>query len=129
MFRKFSIWPLFIACFLVMGHAVFPHTHQQDASEKSLISELNLPLEDGLFTFLNQLFSQDLGDNHLEDYNQESEDTAVPVYLAQAFLFTLLYLDCDPGADDLASGVSFYLPDLHSSVVLKDAPLRAPPQA
>jgi hypothetical protein len=129
MFRKFSIWPLFIACFLVIGHAVFPHTHQQDASEDTLIAELNLPLEEGFFTFLNQLFSQDLGDNHLEEFNQESEDIAVPVYLAQAFLFTLLYLDCDPGVDEQASGFSLYFPDLHSSVILKDAPLRAPPQA
>jgi len=128
MFRKFSIWPLFIACFLVIGHAVFPHTHQQNAYEDTLLTELNLPLDDGLFSFLNQLFAQDLGDNHLEDFNQEGDDVPSPVYLAQAFLHTLLYLNSE---DSLGSTFVFppYLNLLGSRLVLSDAPLRAPPQA
>lgn len=128
MVRKFSIWSLFIACFPVMGHTVFPHTHQQDAYKASLYAELNLPVEDGLFTFFSQLFSQDLGDNHLEEFNQAADEVPVPLYLAQVFLHTLLYLDSE---DALCSTFAFppYINDLGSRLVLSDAPLRAPPQA
>lgn len=128
MFRKISIWPLLLACFLVVGHAVFPHTHQRSVQADSPVAQLELPLNDGLMNILSQLFSQDLGDNHLEDYNHGSENVTGLVFIAQAFLHTLLYFDTSRDEDRSGFSTLQSTPLLSLDVII-DAPLRAPPRA
>jgi len=128
MLRKISILPLVLACFLVVGHAIFPHTHQSQDYQASQTRLINLPLEGGFLNLLSKLFSQDLGNNHLEDYNQGSEDVPDLVCIAQAFLHTLLYFETDNG-NASAFITPQFVPDLQARIIVKDTPLRAPPQA
>jgi len=129
MFRKISIWPLVFASFLVIGHAIFPHTHHHDSDEKfNVATQIDLPLEVGLISFFSHLFSQDLGDNHLEDFKQGSENVSDFVFFAQAFLYSIGHLDFskDEGTNSIALP---YPTPLLNSFITKDTPLRAPPLA
>jgi hypothetical protein len=57
------------ALLFIVGHSVFPHSHNKEASCAHCITEKkNLSLTD----VIRNTLSQDLGANHLEEYNHSS---------------------------------------------------------
>lgn len=127
MLRKFNILPLFLASFLILGHSVFPHTHKETSGNEFVLGFEALHDESSIFSFLSAVFSQDLGCNHLENFNNTQQELPPFIFVAQAFLHTLLEFNAITEDKD----TSFYIcisPRLFTEFVLKDAPLRAPPR-
>ncbi|WPP49552.1 hypothetical protein [Catalinimonas niigatensis] len=127
MLRKLNILPLFLACFLILGHSVFPHTHQKTDGNEFVFGFDTLHEESSIFRFLSAVFSQDLGCDHLENYNKAQHELPPFVFVVQAFLHTFLEFKLVP--EDKSP--SFYVhsaPKPFTELILKDTPLRAPPR-
>lgn len=125
MLRKLNIFPLFFACFLILGHSLFPHTHQKTTGTEFVFDMLDT--ESDIFSFLSAVFSQDLGCNHLENYDKAQHDLPAFIFVAQAFLHTLLHFELVPEGDDNPT-YSIEAPLAFAQCILKDTPLRAPPR-
>lgn len=119
--------PLFLACFLTLGHSMFPHTHQKISGDEFVFGLDILDNENSLFSLLSAVFSQDLGCNHLENYHKTHHELPPFVFAVQAFLHT--FLEFKLVSED--ESPSFYVhstPKLFTELILKDTPLRAPPR-
>ncbi|WP_277478197.1 hypothetical protein [Catalinimonas alkaloidigena] len=126
MLRKFNILPLFLACFLILGHSVFPHTHQKISGDEFILGVEALNCDSGILNLLHSVFSQDLGDNHLENFNKAQQDLPAFLFVAQAFLHTLLHFNTETKEEKAYTALEAS-PKLFAEFILKDAPLRAPP--
>lgn len=130
MLRQFNIFPLFLACFLILGHSVFPHTHQKVNGNEFIlgIEALNCQSDSmDIMGILHKVFSQDLGDNHLENYNKAQQDLPAFIFIAQVFLHAILQFNLPPEAENTHFSVE-NSPKLLAEFIIKDAPLRAPPR-
>lgn len=127
MLRRFNILPLFLACFLVLGHSVFPHTHQKTSGNEFILGIEALNCDSGILSLLHDVFSQDLGDNHLENFNKAHQDLPAFLFVAQVFLHTLLHFTLETEEEKTYNALEAS-PKLFTEFILKDAPLRAPPR-
>jgi hypothetical protein len=106
---------------------MFPHTHQKISGDEFVFGFEALNDESDIFSFLSAVFSQDLGCDHLENFNKAQQELPAFIFIAQAFLHTLLQFSVE-SADENTVFYVFTAPQLSSECILKDSPLRAPPR-
>lgn len=65
--RRLSIFFIIISMFVITGHAMIPHNHNHDNTSK--VDSLNYN-HHSLFEKLKEIFSVNVGVEHLDEYNQ-----------------------------------------------------------
>lgn len=77
--RNILLW---LALLLIQLHAVIPHKHRiiEDTKEVYLFLPITGKDSKDLYTFLIQIFSFDIGENHLDHFKCEKSDLFTPEF-------------------------------------------------
>lgn len=109
---------------MILSHSVIPHAHHENSLV--FVSHLKeVKTNQGIFEWLKTLFQQDLGHEHLEDYNPV--DSANPDLSAAYVMVALAYVQILQSEEVTTH---YQVPSQHSSYphFYKDTePLRGPP--
>lgn len=128
MAKKISHIILIFSFTLALGHSFVPHDHDSTAYETTMAA---IPQQqtNAWILLLRTIFSQDLGANHLEDYNARDLMLDMVTLFTADFIYTLFSIVFSQPEDTSASYLvrNTLLPS--TEYIFSTRSLRAPPLA
>ncbi len=121
--RKIAIFLIGLSTLLLFLHSITPHTHHK-ATQSYTHSISEVDNSNDILSWLQFVFHQDLGQEHLEHFQNDSFDH---VTLLPDLAFLAFALSFSPIIEEPLEHKKPYIFSIKDSDLLNQSPLRGPP--